>query len=204
MKKNNQETGFPIELLKSFKDTFNSIMDKGCSIDIFESSIKLDGDIALMCPHCYNIILRRVYYKSNLFIEQDIPNEDNDIHNPELWFIPTFNYVAAQCSFCGAGDVELIELDPNIAAAISLFNKKGFKTKACCEGHGKEEGYIFFENDDLLHYTNTIPLPLSWAVDWPSYRDKIGFIIRADARGYRQSLLDIWDYANNLPYINGK
>lgn len=204
MNKNNQEMEFPVELSKSIKDTFNTIMDNGHKIDIYESSIKLDGDIALMCPHCYNIIFRRVYYKSNLFIEQDIPNEDNDIHSPELWFIPTFNYVAAQCSFCGVSDVELIELDPNIAAAISLFNKKGFKTKACCEGHGKEEGYIFFENDDLLHYTNIISLPLTWAVDWPSYRDNIGFIIRADIRGYTQSLLDIWDYANNLPYINGK
>lgn len=204
MNKNNQEMEFPVELSKSIKDTFNTIMDNGHKIDIYESSIRLDGHIALMCPHCFNVIIRKVLYKANLFIEQDVPNAENDIDRPELWFTPSTKFIANSCIFCGENEVELIELDPNIAAAISIFNKKGFKTKACCEGHGKEEGYIFFENDDLLHYTNIIPLPLTWAIDWPSYRDGIGFIIRADVRCYTQSLLDIWDYANNLRRIERK
>lgn len=38
-------------------------------------------------------------------------------------------------------DNEIIEVDDNIAEAISLLNKKGYYTKACCGGHVKPPVY---------------------------------------------------------------
>ena len=38
-------------------------------------------------------------------------------------------------------DENIIEVDPDIAEAISLLNKKGYKTKACCSGHALNLDY---------------------------------------------------------------
>lgn len=52
-----------------------------------------------------------------------------------------------------------IDIDDNIAEAISLFNQKGYHTSQCCSGHWKEEDhfdnpviYISFRNtEDILN-----------------------------------------------------
>ena len=38
-------------------------------------------------------------------------------------------------------DELIIEVDPDIAEAISLLNQKGYKTKACCSGHALDLNY---------------------------------------------------------------
>lgn len=38
-------------------------------------------------------------------------------------------------------DENIIEVDPDIVQAISLLNKKGYKTKACCSGHALNLNY---------------------------------------------------------------
>ena len=38
-------------------------------------------------------------------------------------------------------DENIIEVDPDIALAISLLNQKGYKTIACCSGHAFDLTY---------------------------------------------------------------
>lgn len=193
-----------ILLNRSFDEEFTTATDNDNPIEVYCCKEKLSGHIALMCPHCFNVIIRKVSIKTKVMIEQDIPAAENNIARPELWVALSESYVADSCWFCGKDDIELIDLDPNISVVISIFNKKGFKTKFSCEGHGKDESYIFFENDEILTHFNIVPLPTSWFVDEASYRDNIGCIIRAKSSQYEKALKDIENFANALPNLNEK
>lgn len=66
-----------------------------------------------------------------------------------------FDVVGWKCHKCkGTHHEDCFPIDSQIALAISILNKKGYKTKYCCEGHASEdtnEAYIYFENPINSH-----------------------------------------------------
>lgn len=98
----------------------------------------------IICDKCYNLI--------------DLGDIDIDL-TPEV--IPGTNNalltkgVAANCECCPNESANIV-LDDNIAQVISLLNKKGYTTYACCEGHKEKDSlYILMEYADmrpLCHY----------------------------------------------------
>lgn len=163
------------------------------------------GYIGLMCPHCYDFTIRKT--KLNLLSEVESFDDADIISDvveyPELVVYPKVDYILNQCEVCGERDVHLIEIDPNIVEAISILNKKGYKTRFCCEGHGDENtlGYILFDNFDILDYIHT--LPLTWNFDtygWTHYKKWCK--IDSFAFNYPESLIDILKWAKSLPRKN--
>lgn len=94
---------------------------------------KRNGKIALMCERCFNLTYVDFYHK----IELNHSIKDNvRFDYPKLSF---------ECKCCGHINKSAIELDPNIAEAVSILNKKGYFTTFCCEGHGRKSlPYITF------------------------------------------------------------
>lgn len=150
------------------------------------------GTLALMCPECYHITQHEVNANSVVCIHGN--------NNPEHKHVSAnTQYTIDECSCCMNRNFTAIELDPNIAEAISIFNKKGYYTKYCCEGHGKNksEPYIYFEDKDvMIQYMHT--LPLSWYVNYDALQYKDKFIIRADPWNHHEALFEILDWAKML------
>lgn len=141
------------------------------------------GTIALMCPLCYDIIYINGSYSMNLNYYRD--KICASIH---------ISYLCKNDRLY----VEGIELDPNIAEAISQLNKKGYLTKFCCEGHtynGKEcsSPYIYFKNN----LDESIELPETWKFDSNfNARD----VIRSNLDKYSKTkvLEDLYEWVDKL------
>lgn len=147
-------------LVKRFRDV------KGNKkIDIRDSS---SGTLAYMCPTCFNIIYAHCNY--DIHYKFDIDDVAMNLN------------ISFKCKKCG-NIVSGIELDPNMAYAISELNKKGYYTLFCCEGHfaNKEPvatPYIYFINADNIDEDN---IPECW------HTELIGInsiILRADIVNY--------------------
>ena len=153
------------------------------------------GKLGLMCPNCFNVTKHQITISGRTVISAD---HNNDI---APWLDRV--YVAYECPACKSHNVNLIELDPNIADAISILNKKGYRTLYCCEGHGNEsiDAYIYFESKPLLDkFTHTIPI--TWYVDYDWIIKYNKFIIRSDAASYAEAMLDIYEWAKELPDLS--
>ena len=104
------------------------------------------------------------------------------------------------CSFC-ENRVNGIELDPNIADDISILNKKGYKTKYCCEGHISDHQYI---SAPYIYFNNTHDdiaknLPKTWNVD----TDYDHFVIRGDINNSKKKILeDLHKMVEKLPEVD--
>lgn len=69
------------------------------------------------------------------------------------------------CPKCGANYkcTSFDIIDPNMMKVLTILNNKGYTTKACCEGHHKnDESYIYFKNLEDEKVLETNPLPDSW------------------------------------------
>lgn len=132
---------------------------------------KASGTIAFMCPKCYNVELFEGKIGCVLTPKRKLKKKD--IYE----YLMLDMSISYKCTSCEEY-AEQIFLDPNIAIAISILNKKGFYTVFCCEGHhettietkdkrlSQENPYIYFKDDTILSYiSGDFPLPKTWFVD---------------------------------------
>lgn len=201
----------------SVNDLINMSKNKEITnIDKFEDSEDLKDDynhnsiidfrsknVAIMCGKCFGIYeaeyttvqISSLYSKeSPLFLSIN----NNPIH-------------IEQCKYCNQRYPISIELDINIAQSISIFNKKGYSTKFCCESHNNgDQGYIYFKNNKILDYIDY--LPDSWYLDLTDIKEPIfdlemgrpvnksNIIIRTDYYSFENSMIDILEFAKSLPH----
>lgn len=102
-------------------------------------------------------------------------------------------------------------IDPNITSAVSLLNRKGYKTKFSCEGHPEdtEKGgtaYIYFANSSLKQIIKDHPLPTPWFLG-DRGGDIYCFIIRAHEwlcpkEDWDERCERITEWAESLPVIS--
>lgn len=144
------------------------------------------GTIAYMCPKCYNILYANGKYDFNIKT------------NIDFYVDMVFGYNCPNCE----NNIQAIELDPNIADDISILNKKGYKTKYCCEGHISDHQYI---SAPYIYFNNTHDdiaknLPKTWYVDNDGYN---GFVIRADINNSKKKILeDLHKMVEKLPEVD--
>lgn len=111
------------------------------------------GERGYMCPECFNItyinIDDRIIYDDSEGMRGKIPKR------------------RITCSCCEYSEVvsnnEL--LDPNIAEAISWFNKADLETEHSCEGNNGDNMYISFKYDTIIKYSSCMPDELAIKVD---------------------------------------
>lgn len=156
------------------------------------------GKVGLMCPHCFNFMIRMVNFTSSIMIENEDPT---DVEEPEMWMFNDVVYSVSKCKFCEKETVNLIPIDANIVEAIGKLNKKGYTTKFSCEGHGDNLGYIYFENHTISKYFNT--LPITWYSDIPDFRSNNMCIIRSDSCNYEEGIIDLNEWVDSLPNASG-
>jgi len=171
-----------------------------CTVDDEREKIrefkKYKGNIALMCPKCFKYSF--AWYNEYIDLELDsisffnapsrFLNEDG---TGKYQVDPYYEISFSRASFCPncMSREDLIQLDPNIAYAVSTLNKRGFYTSFSCEGHiivNKENvisnPYIIFCNIDEDH-VNILKRKFADSVYWEvrdcniikSYYDKINY-----------------------------
>lgn len=115
--------------------------------------------VSLMCLNCYNVDKAIQYsMQFNLKIKKS-ENIDNQQLDDFICAFGCFPWeIKTQCKCCGKETQHAI-IDNNIANIISEFNKRGYITKYCCEGHADcnwiSDMYISF---DALHGKNILEL----------------------------------------------
>lgn len=151
---------------------------------------KMKGDICYLCPICFD----RIDTTIECEMKSALTLQDPDTH----CFVT--HRVHRKCWSC-RNEVDFIELDPNIGKVVQMLNKKGYYTKFCCEGHGKYNPYISFDQVDILDHVNT--LPLEWELDERDYYSYGGIVLRAVAPKWewRQAIYVLQQWANSLPYV---
>ena len=152
------------------------------------------GLLALMCPECYMIY--RTIINQSVETKCDIMTKRKDIIDVDI--LPRVDFLAL-CKFCKT-DVKLIEIDYNLAYSISILNRKGYRTKFCCEGHESEyvdeNGYVLFEDNSILEYIDY--LPDSWYVDLLDLKDGC-CVIRYDLSDKSNAIKDLFSFARGIP-----
>lgn len=159
--------------------------------------------IGFMCPDCYDYTIDK--FKFGLSITEQ-NNDKFSLIKPKRE-IPPMGYVHG-CPNCGGVD-SLIAIDPNIIKVISILNKKGYKTKYCCEGHNCDsipQAYIYFEKDfgsSPEEFKNAIiyDLPITWYFDLVSYKELNHLTIRSEYINHNEAMIDILNWALNLKCI---
>lgn len=151
----------------------------------------MNGTLALMCSNCYGLTYIDIEY--NIKIKSKLYG-----HNVSISRDPKISITCKNCHWYG----DAILLDPNIAETISILNKKGYKTKYCCEGHSGEKyqydgkdyyvdtGYIKFEKGICIDPDS---LPESW------YLVLNDMIIKSKKDHSITYLNDIYEWAKSLP-----
>ena len=140
--------------------------------------------VALMCPQCYELVGT---------IKQKITTEIFlDKNGRAKFYGHNINFqIDGYCDYCDEYIEEFLTIDADIAASISLLNKKGWKTNFCCSGHENSvDAYIYFRNNKYLKYIATIPK--GWKVDVNDYTKLNSFIIRSKYGKYDPTELYEW------------
>jgi len=104
--------------------------------------------VKLMCPNCYNLRTHVISMISNITIKDAIDSYldyDQKINDAGVYGYMVPKIYNTKCSKCKAEGKEQIILDYHIADTISILNKKGYRTKFCCEGHYEEQIKDFAE-----------------------------------------------------------
>jgi hypothetical protein len=101
-----------------------------------------------------------------------------------------------QCGLCKNG---LAEIDPLLAETIQMLNKRGYKTKFCCQGHTNTnpiQSYIMFDDEvDLPNY------PIGYTYRYPNIINKI-FYSKTNhnlEEEIRESAKKLYEWSKNLP-----
>lgn len=161
-----------------------------------DTIVKMHGDLALMCPACYDITHIHDFYYENI-----IRSEYCGTKIAILDQLP----IRVDCDKCDYNGFA-IALDPNIAETISILNKKGYITKECCEGHDENLFYSCTNVDSkpyvLFHYGISInDVPKFWKLKIT----KDGFfklVVKKSKRHYKNEYLEsLDDWARNLPVL---
>jgi hypothetical protein len=160
-----------------------------------------DGYVALMCPECFHVVYKKVSSSSVTQIKTKELLSCPDDYDYGMYSHTSF--YTCECEFCKESQ-SLIQLDPNIAKAISILNLKGYKTKFCCEGHPAQENvpdvaYIYF-SDWILMSKFIDDLPFGWYLDMETYRNEHEFIIRAEYQPYMDYIYELEMWAKSIPY----
>ena len=154
-------------------------------------STKDNKIVALMCPYCYNLVGSiGQNLKVDLFTLED---------GKEKIYNHTIKYdVEGECEYCEEYVHQFIEIDGDLAAAISNLNQKGWKTNFCCAGHPTSpSAYIAFKNNRYLKYISI--LPRGWKIDLEDYSKKKEFIIRSKFSDYTP--IEVYEWSKRLPIL---
>lgn len=152
------------------------------------------GHAGFYCKHCYHPIVVKMNLEADYECDEDL---DFEVRN-KYYF---------KCPECGKNNVFEYEIDPNITPTIALLNKKGYKTKFCCEGHYTEEGpssaYIYFDESIKPNVLTKYPLPYPWYRDMQiqKYLDESKkFVIRCNLFYKTDKRMNaIYKWAKSLP-----
>ena len=127
-----------------------------------DKRITEQGDIALMCPVCFNMVEATVI--NNIYT--------GDILDQVGAFTPEVSYTC-ECKRCNEIST-FIPIDTNIAKTIKILNDKGYYTAFSCEGHIEENPisnkaefavpYIYFYLWNDFDVLGDYPLPESWNI----------------------------------------
>ena len=160
--------------------------------------------MGIMCPRCLF---------TDVVQTQQLPSiEKNSIlSSTEIRIAQDVTY-SGKCPCCKRENY-FIEIDVNILYAIKEFNRKGYATKFCCEGHlGTDknideddvvrDGYVYFDTNSILDHMHT--LPLSWYLDVEDFKSGFGHIIRYDVESNDKGLAmhELLQWAKSLPLRN--
>ena len=136
------------------------------------------GDMGLICPNC----LEATIYEGSV-----------SIHRKPV-------HVQVLCPKCGHkfSTHAFNIIDPNIVNTIAILNRKGYKTKACCEGHvsfyyGEKvsnDAYVYLDNVEDVNIIEDHPLPQPWYIDKEDLAKDI-FVIRCNEEN-KVHLLESW------------
>ena len=185
-------------LLQSYRDKIITDVDiNGRKIDnLYHIKEHKYGYIGLMCPYCFDFIIRFINFNTTLSIENEEPTDTSDI---EMDIYNHLGYHKRICNTCNKMEVSMIPIDPNIADCISTLNKKGYLTKFCCEGHGDNHttGYILFKGKDIIKHLHSLPLTWNFDYAWILNYDMVR--IASEASNYVESILDLREWVNELP-----
>jgi len=116
----------------------------------------LKGTAGFLCKHCYEPIYVNVNYHASYNTVS--PN------NATAYIIPQF---FIQCPVCNKLTKWVdLPIDPNILKAISIFNRKGYRTRMCCEGHGLfSTAWVTFYNNMEKAINKIYGIPEPWQLD---------------------------------------
>ena len=165
---------------------------------IFKSIEQLFGFIGLMCPYCYNYIIRSVRQNNSIFVEQDENSTDEDL---ELWGYSDTNFRLNKCKCCGVENINLIQIDVNLVDIISILNKKKYYTKFCCESHDNDDnGYIMFEDRSIMNHMYNLPLSVNFNIS--SFKQTGIIKIEFEYCNKTDALIELAEWATSLPENN--
>lgn len=161
------------------------------NIEYESKTVRDDKIICLMCPECFDLVGT---IKQKLEVEFfSNKNGKKKIYGHNIRFM-----IDGYCDTCDQYIDEFIEIDADIAPAISLLNQKGWKTLFCCAGHENSTlAYIYFKNINYLKYIKSIPN--GWKVDIEDYTHRKEFIIRAEYNCYDK--YELYNWAQRLPTL---
>lgn len=128
--------------------------------------------LKLMCPRCYSLYETEVCIYKSISINSESKYIIVGNHSEY-----TYNGMCINCK----SPVQYIPVDYNIGDIISILNKKGYRTKFCCEGHRLDDcGYILFEdtkyNKNILEYAKM--LPEEFFIDIKEYKGHVNNIVK--------------------------
>ena len=163
---------------------------------------KVDKNVGLMCPFCYNIIKCKIDYMSKISVSRNINDKKKESGVPKGINL-THSIIMDNCPKCKDEFVNMIIIDYNISEIIGMLNTKGYTTKFCCEGHDDDDNnaYIYFSNlKQMMEVESSIPS--SWYIDIGDLKNGI-FIIRRDTNDDKDiALLELLEWVQNLPDIS--
>ena len=197
------------ENLKHYKHDINIDIEKRKNgKKLISYRYNLGPESGFWCEQCNYLDYRKLHGSGSTSVEIDDPDDEiTDQNLPEdlidfSFFskikCPNENHIFTNY---------LNQLDPNIAEAIRILNKKGYKTDFSCESHKKYGGdspaYICFELEGRWAYKYIIgyDLPFGWYIDLKELKENRRLVIKADYNDSKDYLFDLLKWAESLPYM---